>query len=101
VLSGRQQLHVATRVGGVSLVDGVIDGKVEVPELDVVLDSRAAGGQGDESALGCPCEGVGGLVLELTCDRSTRSHQLLGFIGSEHCVPDSRISLKSPFLGSR
>jgi hypothetical protein len=74
VLSGRQQLHVATRVGGVSLVDGVIDGKVEVPELDVVLDSRAAGGQGDESTLRSPCESVGGLVLELACDASMRSY---------------------------
>jgi len=66
VLSGGQQLHVVTRVRGVTLVDGVVDGKVEVPELDVVLDGRAASGEGDESTLGSPSEGVGGLVLKFT-----------------------------------
>lgn len=64
-------LHVVTRVGRISLVDRVIDGKVEIPELDVVLDRRSTGGQGDESTLGRPCEGVGSLVFELTCMSGT------------------------------
>jgi hypothetical protein len=50
VFASSQQLHVRSRIRLV-LVDFVIGSKVEVPELEVVLDGKTDGSQDDESTL--------------------------------------------------
>lgn len=63
MLARSQQRHVRSRVR-LAFLGLVVRGKVDIPELEIVLDGKTDGGQDDESTLWRPSDSVDTPVIQ-------------------------------------
>lgn len=67
VLTGAQKRHVRSWIR-LALLDLVVRGEVDIPELEIVLDGKTDSCQNDESTLWRPSDCVDTPVIQTTCE---------------------------------